>query len=45
MRLYDTLSGQLHDFDSPNGQVRMYVCGDHPLFLVSHRSCYVCRVL
>ena len=30
MRLYDTLSGQLHDFDSPNGQVRMYVCGITP---------------
>ena len=30
MRLYDTLSGQLHDFHSPNGQVRMYVCGITP---------------
>ena len=30
MRLHDTLSGQLHDFDSPNGQVRMYVCGITP---------------
>ena len=30
MRIYDTLSGQLHDFDSPNGQVRMYVCGITP---------------
>ena len=30
MRLYDTLTGQQRDFDSPNGQVRMYVCGITP---------------
>ncbi len=30
MRLYDTLTGQVRDFDSPNGTVRMYVCGITP---------------
>ena len=30
MRLYDTLTGQVRDFDAPNGQVRMYVCGITP---------------
>ena len=30
MKLYDTLRGQVNDFDSPNGLVRMYVCGITP---------------
>ena len=30
MRLYDTLAGQTKQFDSPNGRVRMYVCGITP---------------
>ena len=30
MRLYDTLTGRVRDFESPNGQVRMYVCGITP---------------
>ena len=30
MKLYDTLSAQVSDFDSPNGLVRMYVCGITP---------------
>lgn len=30
MKLYDTLRGQINDFDSPNGLVRMYVCGITP---------------
>ena len=30
MRLYDTLTGAVRDFDAPNGQVRMYVCGITP---------------
>ena len=30
MRLYDTLTGQVREFDTPNGQVRMYVCGITP---------------
>ena len=30
MRLYDTLTGEVRDFDAPNGQVRMYVCGITP---------------
>ena len=30
MKLYDTLTGQVRDFDSPNGHVRMYVCGITP---------------
>ena len=30
MKLYDTLRAQVSDFDSPNGLVRMYVCGITP---------------
>ena len=30
MKLYDTLRAQISDFDSPNGHVRMYVCGITP---------------
>ena len=30
MKLYDTLRSQVSDFDSPNGLVRMYVCGITP---------------
>ena len=30
MRLYDTLTGRVHEFEPPNGQVRMYVCGITP---------------
>ena len=30
MKLYDTLTGKLRQFDSPNGRVRMYVCGITP---------------
>ena len=30
MRLYDTLTGRVREFESPNGQVRMYVCGITP---------------
>ena len=30
MRLYDTLTGRVRDFESPNGQVGMYVCGITP---------------
>ena len=30
MKLYDTLTGNLRQFDSPNGRVRMYVCGITP---------------
>ena len=30
MKLYDTLTGKLRKFDSPNGRVRMYVCGITP---------------
>ena len=30
MKLYDTLRAQVSDFDSPNGTVRMYVCGITP---------------
>ncbi len=30
MKLYDTLRAQASDFDSPNGLVRMYVCGITP---------------
>ena len=30
MRLYDTLRSKVSDFDSPNGLVRMYVCGITP---------------
>ncbi len=30
MKLYDTLSAKVSDFDSPNGLVRMYVCGITP---------------
>ena len=30
MKLYDTLRARVSDFDSPNGPVRMYVCGITP---------------
>ena len=30
MKLYDTLRAQVSEFDSPNGLVRMYVCGITP---------------
>ena len=30
MRLYDTLSGRVRDFDAQDGRVRMYVCGITP---------------
>ncbi len=30
MKLYDTLRARISDFDSPNGLVRMYVCGITP---------------
>ncbi len=30
MKLYDTLRAEVSDFDSPNGLVRMYVCGITP---------------
>lgn len=30
MKLHDTLRGQVSEFDSPNGLVRMYVCGITP---------------
>ncbi len=30
MKLYDTLRARVNDFDSPNGLVRMYVCGITP---------------
>ncbi len=30
MRLYDTLTGNVREFDSPNGRVGMYVCGITP---------------
>ena len=30
MRLYDTLTGRILDFESPNGRVGMYVCGITP---------------
>ncbi len=30
MKLYDTLRARVSDFDSPNGLVRMYVCGITP---------------
>ena len=30
MRLYDTLTSRVRDFESPNGRVGMYVCGITP---------------
>ena len=35
MRLYNTLSGKVEEFTSPNGQVGMYVCGITP-YSASH---------
>lgn len=35
MRLYNTLSGKVEEFTSPNGQVGMYVCGITP-YAASH---------